>query len=97
MATTPATSQQPVIPDGARTLDVLGRERTQRAGVVRPTIDTSLADGRKPEWLKVKASFGDNFKDLKQLMGGLRVSTPSASRRRARTSTSAGRCARPRS
>ena len=75
MATTPATPRPPVIPEGARTLDVLGRERTQRAGVVRPTIDTSLADGRKPEWLKVRASFGDNFKDLKQLMGGLNLNT----------------------
>ena len=65
----------PVIPEGARTLNVLGRERTQRAGVVRKSIDTSLADGRKPEWLKVKASFGDNFKDLKQLMGGLQLNT----------------------
>ncbi|WP_238444707.1 lipoyl synthase [Salsipaludibacter albus] len=66
---------EPVIPPGTRTLDVLGRERTQRAGVVRKTIDTSLHDGRKPEWLKVKASFGDNFTDLKRLMGDLDLNT----------------------
>lgn len=74
MASTPA-SPQPVIPEGARTLNVLGKEKVQRAGVVRRSIDTSLADGRKPEWLKVKASFGDNFRDLKQLMGGLQLNT----------------------
>jgi lipoyl synthase len=67
------TSQQPVVPPGARTLDVLGRERVQRAGVVRSTIDTSLHDGRKPDWLRVKASFGDNFRDLKRLMGDLQA------------------------
>ncbi|HKJ57243.1 MAG TPA: lipoyl synthase [Nitriliruptoraceae bacterium] len=66
---------QPVIPDGVRTLDVLGRERTQRAGVVRKTIDTSLQAERKPEWLKVKASFGENFTDLKRLMGDLELNT----------------------
>lgn len=66
---------QPVIPEGVRTLDVLGRERTQRAGVVRKTIDTSLQAERKPEWLKVKASFGDNFTDLKRLMGDLELNT----------------------
>lgn len=66
---------QPVIPAGTRMLDVLGRERTQRAGVVRKTIDTSLQGQRKPEWLKVKASFGDNFTDLKALMGDLDLNT----------------------
>ena len=75
MATTPATPRPPVIPPGARTLDVLGKERVQRAGVVRSSIDTSLQRERKPEWLKVKASFGDNFRDLKQLMGGLQLNT----------------------
>src|SRR5690606_14274124 len=70
-----STPTPPVIPEGARTLSVLGTERTRRAGVVRPTIDTSLHEGRKPEWLKVKASFGDNFRDLKQLMGGLQLNT----------------------
>lgn len=66
---------EPVIPRGTRMLDVLGRERTQRAGVVRTAIDTSLQDQRKPEWLKVKASFGDNFTDLKRLMGDLDLNT----------------------
>jgi lipoic acid synthetase len=74
VASTPATPQ-PVIPEGARTLNVLGKERVQRAGVVRKSIDTSLHEGRKPEWLKVKASFGENFRDLKQLMGGLGLNT----------------------
>ncbi len=68
-------ASEPVIPPGIRTLDVLTRERTQRAGVVRKTIDTSLPAGRKPEWLKVKASFGDNFTDLKRLMGDLDLNT----------------------
>ncbi|MDX1659494.1 MAG: lipoyl synthase [Nitriliruptorales bacterium] len=67
--------KQPVIPEGKRLLDVVGREKVQRAGVVRKTIDTSLADGRKPEWLKVKASYGDNFKDLTRLMDGLELNT----------------------
>lgn len=55
--------------------DELGRERTQRAGVVRRTIDTSLAAGRKPEWLKVKASRGEQFRDVEKLMGGLELNT----------------------
>jgi len=66
---------QQVVPDGARMLDVLGRERTQRAGVVRPSLDTSLADGRKPDWLKVRASYGENFTDLKRLMADLDLHT----------------------
>ncbi|MDX1619469.1 MAG: lipoyl synthase [Nitriliruptorales bacterium] len=66
---------QPVIPPGKRMLDVVGRERVQRAGVVRKTIDTSLADGRKPDWLRVRASYGDNFKDLTRLMDGLELNT----------------------
>jgi lipoyl synthase len=33
------------------------------------------ARGRKPEWLKVKASFGDNFKDVTKLMEGLELNT----------------------
>ncbi len=66
-----------VIPDGARRLNVLSsdRERTQRAGVTRRSVDTSLHGGRKPEWLKVKASFGDNFKDVTSLMEGLELNT----------------------
>jgi len=66
---------EPVIPPGARTLSVLPRERIQRAGVVRRSIDTSLPGGRKPEWLKVKASFGDNFRDVTRLMEGLELNT----------------------
>jgi lipoic acid synthetase len=66
---------EPIIPPGARTLSVLPRERVQRAGVVRRSVDTSLPEGRKPEWLKVKASFGDNFRDVTKLMEGLELNT----------------------
>ena len=48
-------TDRPVVPQNATTLKVLDRERIQRAGVVRKTIDTTPAEGRKPEWLKVKA------------------------------------------
>ena len=66
---------EPIVPPGARTLSVLPKERARRAGVVRRRIDTSLRDGRKPEWLKVKASFGENFKDVTRLMEGLELNT----------------------
>ncbi len=72
---------QPVIPPNAKRLDVVDRERTQRAGVVRPTIDTSPQDGRKPEWLKVKASMGENFRDLTKLMEGMQLNTVCAQAR----------------
>jgi lipoyl synthase len=75
------TDRPPVIPPDARTLQVLPRERVQRAGVVRKTIDTSLHGGRKPEWLKVKASFGDNFTDVTKLMDGLELNTVCAQAR----------------
>jgi len=66
---------RPVIPAGARTLSVLSKDRVQRAGVVRKTVDTTLPGGRKPDWLKVKASFGDNFTDVTKLMEGLELNT----------------------
>ena len=66
---------EPVIPEGARRLSVLPREKVQRAGVVRRTVDTSLAEGRKPEWLRVKASQGEQFRDVQELMGGLELNT----------------------
>jgi lipoic acid synthetase len=49
---------EPVIPPGARTLGVLptGPAHDPRPG------------GRKPPWLKVKASLGPNYRELKQLM-----------------------------
>jgi lipoyl synthase len=72
---TGSSPSEPVIPDGARRLSVLPRERVQRAGTVRRTIDTSLPTGRKPEWLKVKASYGENFRDLTSLMQGLELNT----------------------
>jgi lipoyl synthase len=90
VAPTPS-APQPVIPEGARTLSVLppvdgrprgdSRERVQRAGVVRKTVDTSLHEGRKPEWLKVKASFGENFTDVTALMEGLELNTVCAQAR----------------
>jgi lipoic acid synthetase len=73
---------QPVIPDRARTAVLpIVDERTRRAGVVRRSIDTSLHEGRKPDWLKVKASFGDNFKDVTKLMEGLELNTVCAQAR----------------
>jgi lipoyl synthase len=74
-STTRTGSSEPVIPDGAQRLSVLPRERVQRAGTVRRSVDTSLPQGRKPEWLKVKASYGENFRDLTSLMEGLELNT----------------------
>jgi lipoyl synthase len=72
---TGSSASDPVIPAGAQRLSVLPRERVQRAGTVRRTVDTSLPQGRKPEWLKVKASYGENFRDLTSLMEGLELNT----------------------
>jgi lipoyl synthase len=74
-STTRSGSSEPVIPEGAQRLSVLPRERVQRAGTVRRTVDTSLPAGRKPEWLKVRASYGENFRDLTSLMDGLELNT----------------------
>jgi lipoyl synthase len=74
-STTRTGPSEPVIPDDAQRLSVLPRERVQRAGTVRRTVDTSLQQGRKPEWLKVKASYGENFRDLTSLMEGLELNT----------------------
>ncbi len=79
-SSTATTAPEPVIPPGARRLDLV-EDRTRRAGVVRKTIDTSLQDGRKPDWLKVKATFGDNYKDVTQLMEGLELNTVCAQAR----------------
>jgi lipoic acid synthetase len=65
----------PIVPPGARTLAVLPREQVKRAGVVRSTIDTTLPDGRKPEWLKVRISSGENFRDVTRLMQDLELNT----------------------
>jgi lipoyl synthase len=70
-----AERSQPVIPEGAQRLSVLPRERVQRAGTVRRTVDTSLPAGRKPEWLKVRASYGENYRDITGLMDGLELNT----------------------
>jgi lipoyl synthase len=69
------STSEPIIPPGARTLSVLPRERVKRAGVVRPTIDTSLPEGRKPPWLKVRVSSGENFRDVSRLMEDLELNT----------------------
>jgi lipoyl synthase len=70
-----SSTSEPIIPSGARMLDVMPRERVQRAGTVRKSLDTSLHAGRKPEWLKVRASYGENFRDLTSLMEGLELNT----------------------
>ncbi|MGH2683938.1 MAG: lipoyl synthase, partial [Actinomycetota bacterium] len=36
---------------------------------------TAPASARRPEWLKVKASFGPNYGDLKKIMRGLELNT----------------------
>lgn len=64
---------QPVIPPGARRLDLL--DKTKRAGTVRKTVDTSLRADRKPEWLKIKMATGPEFKDVRKLMGDLELNT----------------------
>jgi lipoyl synthase len=69
------TDSRPIVPEGARTLAVLPRERVQRAGVVRRSIDTSPPAGRKPDWLRVKANFGENFRDVSRLMRDLDLNT----------------------
>jgi lipoic acid synthetase len=58
-----------------------GRERTQRAGTVRRNVDTSVKRERKPEWLKVTATQGEQFKDVKGLMDGLELNTVCAEAR----------------
>ena len=66
---------RPIVPPGARRLDVLGPDRVRRAGVVRPGIDTSLRSDRKPEWLKVRMGSGENFRDVTRLVADLGLNT----------------------
>jgi len=66
---------RPIVPPGARTLDVMTQDRARRAGVVRPGIDTSVREGRKPEWLKVRMGTGENFRDVSRLVGDLALNT----------------------
>ncbi len=66
---------EPVVPPGARRLAVLTPERRQRAGVARSSVDTARKQGRKPEWLKVRAASGENFRDVTRLMEGLELNT----------------------
>jgi lipoic acid synthetase len=61
--------------------EVLGSERTKRAGTVRRNVDTSVRRERKPEWLKVKASRGEQFQDVERLMDGLELNTVCAQAR----------------
>ncbi|MGA1077692.1 MAG: lipoyl synthase [Nitriliruptoraceae bacterium] len=70
-----SASDGTVVPPGARTLAVLSEDRRRRAGVVRPTIDTSLPDGRKPPWLKVRAASGENHRDVSRLVQDLALNT----------------------
>ena len=51
---------EPVVPPGARTLSVLPRTPAP------PPTEATFA--RKPPWLKVRASMGPNYTELKQLM-----------------------------
>jgi lipoic acid synthetase len=51
---------EPVVPPGVRTLEVL-----PRTPAPPPTEETFA---RKPPWLKVRASFGPNYRELKGLM-----------------------------
>jgi lipoyl synthase len=64
-----------IVPEGARTLAVLTPDRVRRAGVVRPSIDTSLPAGRKPEWLRVRAGTDETFTEVAGLLDGLGLST----------------------
>ncbi|HEX9889613.1 MAG TPA: lipoyl synthase [Nitriliruptorales bacterium] len=64
-----------VIPQGARMLDVLGRDKVQRAGVIRRTVDTSPQEGRKPAWLKTRLDLNENYQDLKRLVADLELNT----------------------
>jgi lipoic acid synthetase len=51
---------EPVVPPGVRTLEVLPRTPAP------PPTEQTFA--RKPGWIKVKASFGPNYRELKGLM-----------------------------
>ncbi len=53
-------ASEPVIPSGARTLSVFPRTPAP------PPTDATFA--RKPPWLKVRASMGPNYTELKHLM-----------------------------
>jgi lipoic acid synthetase len=64
--------------------------RREEAGV------TDQVDGRRPEWMKVRARLGGEYRELKNLMRGLELHTV-CGRPAAPTSTSAGPTAPPRS
>jgi lipoyl synthase len=58
---------EPIIPPGVRTLSVLPRTPAP------PPTDATFA--RKPSWLKVRASYGPNYRELKGLMRGAELHT----------------------
>jgi lipoic acid synthetase len=68
-------ASEPLVRPGTKLLGVTARERRQRAGVVRPVIDASSRTDGKPQWLKVRVSIGDNFRDLVRLMADLDLNT----------------------
>jgi len=64
-----------LVPVGARRLAVLPTESVRRAGIVRPGIDTTLPEGRKPSWLKVRLASDETFSEVASLLGDLGLST----------------------
>ncbi|HEX2026680.1 MAG TPA: lipoyl synthase [Nitriliruptorales bacterium] len=67
-------SAQPVVPPDVTPLRLLDEDRRRRAGVARPAY-AGLHPGRKPPWLKTTLRQGDNFRDLKRLVGDLQLHT----------------------
>src|SRR6266487_3471585 len=64
---TPMPDSEPIIPPGVRTLSVLPRTPAP------PPTEATFA--RKPSWLKVRASYGPNYRELKGLMRGAELHT----------------------
>ncbi len=63
----PMPDSEPIIPPGVRTLSVLPRTPAP------PPTEATFA--RKPSWLKVRASYGPNYRELKGLMRGAELHT----------------------
>src|SRR6266540_4163956 len=57
----------PIVPPGVRTLSVLPRTPAP--------APTEATFARKPSWLKVRASYGPNYRELKSLMRGAELHT----------------------
>jgi lipoic acid synthetase len=71
--------REPVIPPGAQTLSVLttrapgtghGPAGAPPGRAPEPHGAAAMAAARKPPWLKIRARFGPNYTELKQLMRG---------------------------